>query len=316
MSPEEALLIAAEFFPKGLEEIIQRLKIEVYYSAMVGCDGWCLTAGERTVIRINSTSSETRQRFTLAHELAHLLLGIPPVIGESISEFPGSNKSEEREVDKLASQILLPETIVLSEISSLPVVHDTIKKLAKRARISAIAAALRISTLYEKLNIKDSSVILYRDNKVKWQWSLTLNISEELAEELLQDCIDIHPTPLRVHREKTKDSVVASFLHNPSNSTHLIFLQILPEQYTSIKSRDERLKELAVIIFSQDESFQPSLSGCFGSFKARASTLSLDEAVSEFYIKYKERLPEERFALIMSPVGKEYVKLKLSAWCK
>ena len=91
ISVERALAFARRHYPEGPEKLAEQLGVRVAYSAMSGCDGWCLTYGGRAVIRINSGQVKSRQRFTLAHELGHLLLDIPSVIGESFTDILQSN---------------------------------------------------------------------------------------------------------------------------------------------------------------------------------------------------------------------------------
>ena len=116
----EALKFAEQNFPKAPEKLVELLKIEVRRSSL-NCDGWCLQIGERSVIRLNNNGSipKTRQRFTLAHELGHLILGIPSLIGESMLETSTTISQEEKKVNEFASEFLLPEAIVKSELESL-----------------------------------------------------------------------------------------------------------------------------------------------------------------------------------------------------
>ena len=79
ISPSAAIAICAASFPNGPEELASHLKVVVERSALQGVEGWCVS-GIKTVVRINSNSSPARQRFTLAHELAHLILGTQPDI--------------------------------------------------------------------------------------------------------------------------------------------------------------------------------------------------------------------------------------------
>jgi len=64
ISRAAAIRISSEHFPKGPEELAKRLGIEVFVSPLAGVDGWCVR-GPHTVIRVNSNSSPSRQRFTL-----------------------------------------------------------------------------------------------------------------------------------------------------------------------------------------------------------------------------------------------------------
>ena len=86
ISINRAVEFARRQYPEGPEKLADRLQVPIRYSAMSGCDGWCLFYEGRAVIRINSKLVKSRQRFTLAHELGHLLLNIPSGIHESFSD--------------------------------------------------------------------------------------------------------------------------------------------------------------------------------------------------------------------------------------
>jgi len=78
ISVEDALLFTEEYFPNAPERLVEYLEIEVKNSPL-NCDGWCLQFDDRAIIRINSEMSDVRKRFTLAHELGHLIYEVPTV---------------------------------------------------------------------------------------------------------------------------------------------------------------------------------------------------------------------------------------------
>src|SRR4051812_43513601 len=102
MAIEEAKSFTRTHFPKGPEKLAEALGIKVHEAPMTGCDGWVLSGPVGTVIRINASISASRRRFTLAHELGHLLLGIPSEVGETVYDSLRSDSVEERRVNDLA----------------------------------------------------------------------------------------------------------------------------------------------------------------------------------------------------------------------
>src|ERR1700682_2412709 len=61
--------------PVPVEKIATSLGAQVTYEAFDGdVSGMLYREADRTLIGVNSTHVATRQRFTLAHEIAHLLL--------------------------------------------------------------------------------------------------------------------------------------------------------------------------------------------------------------------------------------------------
>ena len=102
----QAKTFAEAHFPEGPERLAEKLGIKIHHGNLVGCDGWALSGPAGKLIRINSSVSTTRQRFTLAHELGHLLLAVPTVVGESLYDSLKSDSDEERRVNDLASELL------------------------------------------------------------------------------------------------------------------------------------------------------------------------------------------------------------------
>ena len=83
ISAEAARRFAETHFPEAPEKLAEELGVSIRESHMDGCDGWCLTLDERSIIRLNSNQTRGKKRFTPAHELGHLILGIPGVVGLS-----------------------------------------------------------------------------------------------------------------------------------------------------------------------------------------------------------------------------------------
>ena len=153
MSVADAIRFAGEHFPEGPERLAEQMEVDVHYSPMSGCDGWCLSGKAASIIRVNSAAASTRQRFTLAHELGHLLLGTAAVIGESISDILRTDSEEERKVNQIAAELLMPTASRHAIVGDPPISAIGVRKLAKAARVSELAAALRVVGLAEDLGL-------------------------------------------------------------------------------------------------------------------------------------------------------------------
>lgn len=142
MSPENIAsgLIAEMGFlepPIDVERICRRLGVElVYFNGRVGkVLGASVSiptpAGRHTVFSINSRLSLGRKRFTIAHEIGHLLLGH--------LECTQHNAWHERDANRFASELLMPEDILAYEWCwyDLP-------SLARRYAVSVQAMCIRI----------------------------------------------------------------------------------------------------------------------------------------------------------------------------
>lgn len=318
ISISDALKFAEDNFPHAPEKLAELLEIEVRRSPL-NCDGWCLQINNRSIIRINSNTTKVSQRFTLAHELGHLICGIPTVVGESISEIQHSTNEEEKIVNYLAAKLLLPQKKIRSFIPEIPITSAIIKKIAKKAKVSELVVARRLSSLASDLGLKDALVIFYKNNNFKQQWSETVWMNPALAQELLTKCLEVSPNPARIYREEQSDVIVASILENPYRDTTTVFLQIVHEEDGLKKLTEESIRDLEDFIFENDREFRMSLQGCFGAFKSRVKELSLEDAIQLFnstYLMTSERWGESVWKRLSSEKGQKYIGLRLHLWVK
>jgi len=68
ISAGDARKFAEAHFPEAPEKLADELGISIRESPLDGCDGWCLTLEDRSIIRINSNQTGPRKSFTLAHD--------------------------------------------------------------------------------------------------------------------------------------------------------------------------------------------------------------------------------------------------------
>ena len=88
--------------------------------------GMCINDGNIKIIGINSTMTKGRQRFTLAHELYHLL--IEENTGKPIICNNPYRDDSEREADKFASYLLMSEE-GLSQYCDMNNIDDELEKV-------------------------------------------------------------------------------------------------------------------------------------------------------------------------------------------
>ncbi len=311
ISPEAARKFALDHFPRAPEKLVDALGISIRESEMSGCDGWCLVRGEQAIIRINSRLGPARRRFTLAHELGHLILGIPGVVGETFEQMLSSDLEDEKRVNELASEILIPTAIVRQVIPDLPVVSTGLKRLAKKARVSELAAAIRVCNLAADIGLINASVVLFDSgDTVRWQWSKTLTMREETANHLLQKTRNAAPNVCRYERDDG-NIVVGSIIENPYFGSATLFVQLLPKEVGLQTSHHERRKQLEVLLFSEEMKLQQRLSGCFGAHKGRIASMTKVEAIQTFWERYEGLLEH---STIDSIAGREYVELRIGEW--
>ncbi len=313
ISVEDALLFAEEHFPNAPERLVDYLEVEVKNSPL-NCDGWCLQFNDRAIIRINREMSDVRKRFTLTHELGHLIYEVPTVVGESVLTF-GKRSKEERLIDKFAAELLLPVSIVLNAIQEIPVTAKALQRLAKNARVSDLAVALRVANLTAEIGLNDASVVFYENDTLKWQWSETLRLTGDTPAEILAECTKLAPNPARIPHEQN-EVIVASFIENPNFNTKVLFLQLVSEFDGFKQLREERIRELEEYLFADDVKFRQSLAGRFGAFKSIARNMFIDEAIQLFNRRLLQNPELVNFRRLRSEKGREYIRLKLAAWTR
>ena len=139
--------------PVRLGALAAELGLEVFKSTLrPGISGLIepsASASSGYRIKINRHEIVERQRFTLAHEIAHFLLHRfeigKGVVDDTLYRSALSSRKEV-EANKLASQIIMPLPSVRladEELSHLPV-DEKVETLAKRFRVSQQAMRIRL----------------------------------------------------------------------------------------------------------------------------------------------------------------------------
>lgn len=140
----------------SVESIAELLKIRVKYAALEGnISGLVYHKGKRTIIGINGLHPVVRQRFTLAHELGHVMLAHK---GEFFLDrtilFRDSKSGEgvdayEIEANKFAAELLMPEEMVRKDFRKVKNLDEDeiIFSLATTYEVSTQAMAIRLQKL-------------------------------------------------------------------------------------------------------------------------------------------------------------------------
>lgn len=108
-------------------------------------DGFCTITENHVYIFFDSTLPVGRQRFTVAHEIGHLLLGHvgPGAATVENREPTGAERAEERQANQFATRLLAP-ACVLHEIGAV-----TPERIRQVCGISAQAAEFRAQRMQE-----------------------------------------------------------------------------------------------------------------------------------------------------------------------
>jgi Zn-dependent peptidase ImmA (M78 family) len=110
----------------------------------------------KPIIGVNVRHSQNRQRFTIAHEIAHIVLHpqLSLHIDETFSIKLRSDKSgsgkdtDEKEANLFAAELLMPSKLIVEDIKRIGVLdlHDErrIEELAKSYQVSTQAMTIRL----------------------------------------------------------------------------------------------------------------------------------------------------------------------------
>jgi Zn-dependent peptidase ImmA (M78 family) len=149
--------------PVPIERIVKLQDLEVRKQEIPASDisGFLFRQGREAIIGVNAHHSSSRQRFTIAHELGHILLHAPgpnefhvdrgfEVKFRNYRSSKGTDL-EEREANLFAAELLMPQSFLAKDIATaggVDLVDDRfIKKLAGRYRVSTQALLFRLANL-------------------------------------------------------------------------------------------------------------------------------------------------------------------------
>ncbi len=146
--------------PVPVERIARAQGARVFLQSLEGnISGFLYRDSQQRVIGVNTHHPSTRQRFTLAHELAHLLLhdqnqihvdhGFELRLRNDRSS-QGVDR-DEMEANLFAAELLMPRRLLKKDLGDLQTVEisddKTIGRLAKRYGVSVQALMIRLTAL-------------------------------------------------------------------------------------------------------------------------------------------------------------------------
>lgn len=146
--------------PVPIEKLASALNAIVRYQPFDGeVSGLVHNQDNQAVIGVNSNHAETRQRFTIAHEIGHLLLHQSERLHvdnqlRSVVSFRDEISSlgvddNEIEANQFAAELLMPEDFLLRDVRELKSSEPeaAVEELAQKYRVSIQSMAIRLSKL-------------------------------------------------------------------------------------------------------------------------------------------------------------------------
>lgn len=145
--------------PVDVDKLAMLLGASVVRTRAEGTEsGFVMRDGSRAVIGVNSRTSRRRQRFTVAHEIGHLLMHEGNLIVDSSIRANYRNDvssmatdDQEMEANKFAASLLMPMVWVREAVARLSVGatsrEDLINRLSREFDVSTEAMGYRLINL-------------------------------------------------------------------------------------------------------------------------------------------------------------------------
>lgn len=144
--------------PTKLRKVASLLHVRRITTGDLPCDGVLLPQenGQYNIV-LSSAVSEVRRRFSLAHELSHVILHQLVRQTRSIEcrtlFTPAENRVEETICDKLAARLLMPRNIFTRELGSGPINATSLRELAAKYEVSLSAIARRCAEVCQNRGV-------------------------------------------------------------------------------------------------------------------------------------------------------------------
>lgn len=162
VSPEHQVILEKYLFeyPVKLGRLARDIGVAAIKVASMrtGVSGQIAREDGEYVIRVNRNEARERQRFTIAHELAHYLLhrdvidSSPGGITDNVLYRSGAPEQIEFEANRLAADLVMPMRLVEKKVKEEfggIITEATIESLAASFEVSKAAMEIRLSTFAE-----------------------------------------------------------------------------------------------------------------------------------------------------------------------
>jgi Zn-dependent peptidase ImmA (M78 family) len=149
--------------PIILKNILDSLdfKITLFPKDLGDDDGFCVN---NILIGYNQTKNRARIRFTIAHELGHILLGHNAEEQPSKINFYSKNEKE-TVANAFAAELLVPSLMLKKEILK----DMSVVELAKKYDVSDDMMFWRLKTTHLDLKVGSLDIKLFNKNQQKWK---------------------------------------------------------------------------------------------------------------------------------------------------
>jgi Zn-dependent peptidase ImmA (M78 family) len=150
---QRARRVLRRFRKYGAENIIEAITeahgIEIVSAHLEGADAQFIRIGNKITIQISDRITDPlARRFTIAHELGHLVLGHPTQV-PSRTHSPGARGASihELEANAFAAELLMPEYLLREKFDLSLADLQVPKQISAQCRVSILASAIRFVEL-------------------------------------------------------------------------------------------------------------------------------------------------------------------------
>jgi Zn-dependent peptidase ImmA (M78 family) len=186
-------------------------------------------------VLINSNQPADRQRFSAAHELGHHVLNHADDTDDQIVSPLGRRfKPKEIEADSFASDLLIPEALLVSEIKRLPTTEPLerqVYRLADRFLVSYQAMVYRLKNVNAISAIQKDALLKIRPSDIEAQLQLRRQRKRSFDSKLIEQLCD---TTFPLH-----------LLDSPEGVREL--QQLAFEKYASVVAESDRADEAGTV---------------------------------------------------------------------
>lgn len=130
--------------PVDLHAVAERLGVSDVICEPLPFDGLVLKENNNFIIKLNSGSPNLRRRFTLAHELGHVLLNHHTAASGDRTEISCHSDEDEKLCNAAASEFLMPEELTRQFFSKRAVSPASLCEFGSQFQVSLQAAAVRV----------------------------------------------------------------------------------------------------------------------------------------------------------------------------
>jgi Zn-dependent peptidase ImmA (M78 family) len=126
--------------------------------------GWCFAKAGKQYISVNANQSPERQRFTICHEIAHIVLGLPSDHKALLWWSYAKRPPAEIWCDIFAAELLLPFQPFKTAANEVPIAMAAVETLAARFSASITATGSRFAAV----NNDPCAFVLSEQGKIRY----------------------------------------------------------------------------------------------------------------------------------------------------